>query len=143
MASIMAKVVVQKSDREGFYVGTAGDFRIDIERTENRSPKSIDLVLLGLGSCTIATIAHYLRRKGLPPDCVRVELAAEFDEKANLYKDFEVVLHASDALPPETRKVLAGIARSCRVHRTLTSAPQISIRLAEDREKAQEPAEAP
>ena len=128
----MAKVVLKKSDREGFYVGTAGDFKLDIERTENRSPKSIDLVLMGLGTCIIATLAHYLRRKGLPPDCVSVELSAEFDEKANMYKDFNVVLHVADEIPPETRKVIAGIARNCRVHRTLESAPHISIKLAEE-----------
>lgn len=128
----MAKVVLRRSDREGFYVGTAGDFKLDIERTENRSPKSIDLVLMGLGTCTIATLAHYLRRKQLPPDSVSIELSAEYDEKTNMYKDFSVVLHVADEIPPETRKVIAGIARNCRVHRTLESAPQISIKLAED-----------
>ena len=127
----MAKVVVRKSDVEGFYVGTAGEFKVDIERTENRSPKSIDLVLLGLGSCTISTIAHYLRRKGLPPDCVDVEVAAEFDEHTGAYRDFVVKLHISDAIPSDTRKTIAGIAKTCRIHRTLTGAQDIAVELGE------------
>lgn len=126
----MPKVLVRKSDVEGFYTGTAGDFRIEIERTENRSPRSIDLVLLGLGSCTISTIAHYLRRKGLPSDCVDVELSAEFDEKTGAYADLKVSLHIADDIPVELRKVIAGIARTCRIHRTLLSAPQIAVELA-------------
>ncbi|MPZ46100.1 MAG: hypothetical protein GEV05_22490 [Betaproteobacteria bacterium] len=127
----MAKVVVRKSEAEGFYTGTAGDFKIEIERGEIRSPRSIDLVLLGLGSCTIATIAHYLRRKGLPADAVDVELAAHFDEKTGAYGDFSVRLHVVDSIPPETRKVIAGIAKTCRIHRTLESALRISTELAE------------
>jgi uncharacterized OsmC-like protein len=127
----MAKVVVRKSDVEGFYLGTAGEFNVDIERTENRSPKSIDLVLLGLGSCTISTIAHYLRRKGLPPDCVDVELAAEFDEQTGAYKDFVVKLHVGESIPADTRRIIAGIAKTCRIHRTLTSAQDIAIELAD------------
>lgn len=126
----MATVSVRKSDLEGFYTGTAGEFRIEIERAENRSPRSIDLVLLGLGSCTIGTIAHYLRRKGLPSDCVDVELSAQFDEKTGAYADLKVSLHISDDIPAETRKVIAGIARTCRIHRTLQSAPQIAVEIA-------------
>ena len=127
----MAKVVVKKSEVEGFYTGTAGEFSIQIERTQNRSPRSIDLVLLGLGSCTISTIAHYLRRKGLPPDTVDVELAAEFDEKTGAYRDFTVKLHFSDDISAETRNIVATIAKSCRIHRTLERAPHISVEIAE------------
>ncbi len=127
----MTKVVVRKSAKEGFYEGEAGEFRISIDRTQNRSPRSIDLVLLGLGACTIGTIGHYLNRKGFPADSVDVELAAEFDEKEGLYRNFKVVLKVDERIPPDIRKVLAGIAKSCRVHKTLQSTPQIAIELAE------------
>jgi uncharacterized OsmC-like protein len=127
----VAKVVVRKSDERGCYVGEAGDFKVDIELTENKSPRSIDLVLLGLGSCTISTIAHYLRRKGIPPDCVDVELSAELDEKANTYREFRIMLYIADGIPPEMRKIIATIAKSCRVHRTLATAPHIAVEVAE------------
>lgn len=128
----MTKVVVRKSEQEGIYSGEAGEFRISIDRTQNRSPRSIDLVLLGLGACTISTVGHYLNRKGLPPDSVEVELSADFEEKEGLYKNLKVVLKVDDSIPPEIRKVVAGIARSCRIHRTLEAAPHISIELAEN-----------
>ena len=130
------KVVVKKSDVDGFYTGTAGEFSIQIERTQTRSPRSIDLVLLGLGSCTISTVAHYLKRKGLPPDAVDVELAAEFDEQSGAYRDFSVKLHIAEGVPEETRKIIAGIAKTCRIHRTLESASHITVGIAESSEQS-------
>lgn len=123
----MAKVTVRKSDVEGFYVGTAGDFRVNIDKTEKKSLRSIDFVLLGLGACTIGTVGHYLQRKGLPSDCVDVELSADFDQQANVYKDFIVTLHIANEISAEIRKTIANIAKTCRVHRTLASGPQISV----------------
>lgn len=128
----MTKVVVRKTEEEGIYSGEAGEFRISIDRTQNRSPRSIDLVLLGLGACTISTVGHYLNRKGLPPDSVEVELSADFEEKEGIYKNLKVLLKVDDRIPPEIRKVVAGIARNCRIHRTLEAAPHISIELAEN-----------
>lgn len=127
----MAKVTIKKSDIEGFYSGTAGEFRINIDRTGNNSPRSIDLVLLGLGTCTISTVAHYLRRKGLTENNLAVELSADLDEKGNLYKNLAVILRVDDQIPPEIRKVIASVARNCRIHRTLESSPHVAIELAE------------
>ena len=127
----MAKVTIKKSDIEGFYSGAAGEFRINIDRTGNNSPRSVDLVLLGLGACTISTVAHYLRRKGLTEDNLAVELSADLDEKGNLYKNLAVILRVDDQIPREIRKVIAGVARNCRIHRTLESSPHVAIELAE------------
>jgi putative redox protein len=127
----MAKVTIKKSDIEGFYSGAAGEFRINIDRTGNNSPRSIDLVLLGLGACTISTVAHYLRRKRLPQDNLAVELSADLDEKGNIYKNLTVLLRVDDQIPQEIRKVLVGVAKTCRIHRTLESRPHVAIELAE------------
>ncbi len=127
----MAKVTVKKSDIEGFYSGAAGEFRINIDRTGNNVPRSIDLMLLGLGVCTISTVAHYMHRKGLPQDNLAVELSADLDEKGNLYKNLTVLLRVDDRIPREIRKVLASVAKTCRIHRTLASCPHVAIELAE------------
>lgn len=123
----MAKVRVAKGDVEGFYTGTAGEFRITIERTGNKVPRSIDLVLLGLGTCTISTVATFMERKGWPTDALAVELAAEYDDKAGHYKDFSVVLHAGEAVTAEMRKVLLAVAKSCRIHKTLDARPHVAV----------------
>jgi uncharacterized OsmC-like protein len=123
----MAKVTVTKGDAEGFYTGTAGEFKISIERTGNKVPRSIDLVLLGLGTCTISTVATFMERKEWPSGELAVELSAEFDDKAGCYKDISVVLHTGERVTPEMRKVLLAVAKSCRIHKTLDARPQMSV----------------
>lgn len=126
----MAKVKIRKADVEGYYTGTAGEFTVNIERTGNNVPRSIDLVLLGLGTCTISTVSHYLTRKQLPVENLAVELSAEYDEKAGHYKDFSVVLSLDEDVPDELRKVIAGVAKTCKIHRTLDARPEIAIQVA-------------
>lgn len=127
----MAKVIIKKSDIEGFYSGAAGEFRIDIDRTGNHAPRSIDLMLLGLGACTISTVAHYMRRKGLTQDNLAVELSADLDEEGNLYKNLTVILRIDDQIPQEIRKVIVNVAKNCRIHRTLENRPHVAVELAE------------
>lgn len=123
----MAKVTIRRGDVEGFYTGAAGEFRISIERTGNKIPRSIDLVLLGLGTCTISTVASFMERKQWPTDALAVELSAEFDEKAGHYKDFSVALHVGEAVLPDMRKVLLNVAKTCRIHKTLDARPQVQM----------------
>ena len=123
----MADVTITKHGAEASYSGEAGDFRITIDRAGKREPRSIDLVLLGLGSCTISTVAHYLERKGLSTHALAVELSADFDEKQGCYVDFRLKLKIDDALPAEMHKTLAAVAKTCRIHKTLAATPQMSI----------------
>jgi uncharacterized OsmC-like protein len=123
----MAKVMIRKGDVDGYYCGTAGEFRVSIERGGNNVPRSIDLVLLGLGTCTISTVSHYLTRKGLPVENLAVELTAESDEKEGLYRNFAVVLRLDDQIPPEMHKIVASVAKTCKIHRTLDARPHVAI----------------
>ncbi|MBI3434240.1 MAG: OsmC family protein [Proteobacteria bacterium] len=127
----MAKVTVATSEDADRLIGTAEDFHVSIERGERHAPRSIELVLLGLGSCTLGTIQHYLRRKNLPVDGLSVEVASELDEKENRYGPIKVVLGFSDAISDEQRVVLLGIARTCRIHRTFENMQKVAIELKE------------
>ena len=126
----MADVTITKLGAEPYYSGEAGDFRMTIDRAGKREPRSIDLLLLGLGTCTISTVAHYLERKGLPSNTLAVELSADFDEKQGCYVDFTVKLKIDEALPAEMHKTLAAVAKTCRIHKTLAATPQISVEVA-------------
>lgn len=126
----MAKVLVRKSDLDDLYVASADDFQIMIERGEKRAPRSVDLLLFGLGACTISTVAHYMSRKSLPLDNLAVELSADLDEKDNFYSGLTVKLQVDDRIPPETRTIILSIAKNCRIHRTLERSPHISLELA-------------
>jgi uncharacterized OsmC-like protein len=126
----VADVTITRQGAEACYTGEAGNFRITIDRAGKREPRSIDLVLLGLGTCTISTVSHYLERKGLSSRTLGVELSADFDEKQGCYVDFRMKLKIDDALPADLHKTLAAVARTCRIHKTLASTPQISVEVA-------------
>src|SRR5688572_6675858 len=109
----VADVTITREGAEACYTGEAGNFRITIDRAGKREPRSIDLVLLGLGTCTISTVAHYLERKGLSSRTLAVELSAGFDDEHGRYKDFSVKLKVDESLPPEMHKTLASVAKTC------------------------------
>ena len=126
----MAKVTVKRSQREGFLDGIAGNFEIAIDRGETSSPRSIELVLLGLGSCTISTVQNYLVRKGMPVDGLAVEVTSELNAATNAYGDFKISLTLDERFTPAEREIILGIAKSCRIHKTLTSGLEIALALA-------------
>lgn len=112
----MAKVLVRKSDLDDVFLASAEEFHVRIERGEKHAPRSVDLLLFGLGACTISTIAHYMGRKELPLDNLAVELSADLDDKQNFYSDMAIKLQVDQRIPPETRKVILSIAKNCRIH---------------------------
>ena len=126
----MATVTVTRSQREGFLDGRAGNFEVAIDRGEVSSPRSIELVMLGLGACTIATVQHYMNRKGMPVSGLSVEVTSELDKVANSYGEFKIALSVGDDFTEAERQVLLSIAKSCRIHKTLTSQLGIDIALA-------------
>lgn len=131
MGKEMTKVFIRKSALDDQYVAEAGDFSIIIERGEKRAPRSVDLLLFGLGACTISTVAHYMQRKGLPTDNLAIELSADLDEKENFYDRLKMTLRFDEMISQEARNVIRGIAKNCRIHRTLERRPPIEIEVAE------------
>ena len=126
----MASVAVTLSEKKGFLDGRAGDFEVAIDRGEVSAPRSIELVMLGLGACTVATVQHYMNRKGMPVAGLGVEVSAELNKATNSYGDFRISLSLGDNFTESERQVLLGIARTCRIHKTLTSDLDIDIALA-------------
>jgi putative redox protein len=125
----MATVAVTLSEKEGFLDGRAGDFEVAIDRGEVNAPRSIELVMLGLGACTVATVQHYMNRKGMPVSGLGVEVSAELDTATNAYGDFKISLSVGDRFTDAERQILLSIAKSCRIHKTLTSDLDIDIAL--------------
>ncbi len=124
------KVLIRKSDVDGEFAARVGDFAITIERGERHVPGSVDLLLLGLGACTISTISHYMRRKDIPMENLAIELSADFNEKENFYDRMHMTLNFDERVPLETRNVIRAIAKNCRIHRTLERNPLIEIETA-------------
>ena len=123
----MSNVIIKRSESENQYIARVGDFSITIERGETKAPRSVDLLLCGLGACTISTVAHYMQRKGLTTENLAIELSAHLDEKENAYDTLKVILHFDETVPEQARSVIRSIAKNCRIHRTLERHPQVEI----------------
>jgi putative redox protein len=127
----MPRIRFEAGSAESTFRGSADGFQVIVDRGEVGKPRSVDLLLLGLGSCTISTVNHYVRRKGLPIEQVAVVVAADLDEARNCYENIRVALLLGDAFSATDRKTLANVARTCRIHKTLVSQPEIAIEVGE------------
>ena len=125
-----ATVTLESNATGSQFIAIAGEFRLVLDRGEDTGPRSVELLLLALGSCTIGTLSTYMRRKGLPTDALRVELSGKLDPAANRYASIEMILHVDPAIPAEQRGILLAVAHSCRIHKTLEHRPNIRIDLA-------------
>ncbi len=125
-----ATVTLESDERGTQFVGTAGDFRVVLDREEGKGPRSVDLLLLALGSCTIGTLSTYMRRKQLPTAALRVTLSGTLLPSENRYGSVEITLCFDPAITAEQRNILLAVARSCRIHKTLEHCPNVRFELA-------------
>ncbi|MFT5181155.1 MAG: putative OsmC-like protein [Alphaproteobacteria bacterium] len=132
----MATVTLRGGDEPRQFIGDADGYQVVVDRGDIGKPRSIELFLLGLGTCTISTVDHFLRRKELPTDDLMVEVSSELDEVANAYGDIRIILHLSDAIPEDMQRIVRNVAKSCRIHKTITSAPEIEISAERERPAA-------
>jgi putative redox protein len=137
MAGTQVDVVL---DPEGFTTTiTAGDHEwLADEPVEvggaNLGPNPYELVLAGLGACTVITLQMYARRKKWPLDGAQVSLvhsrthAEDCDTcetETGMVDRIVRTITLEGALDAEQREKLMDIADRCPVHRMLTS--EISI----------------
>ena len=127
----MANIRFEAGPADSQFRGNADGFQVVVDRGEIGKPRSVDLLLLGLGSCTISTVNHYVRRKGLPIEEVAVEVSADLDEKRNCYENIRVELQLGESFSADDRKTLANVARTCRIHKTLVSTSDIAVEIAD------------
>lgn len=106
-------------------VTPAGSVPADMHAAQ--SLRSIEIVLLGLGMCTVATLRHYFERKGLPIEGLILDLSAELDEPENLYDRLRVELALPGAIPDSLHPIITNVARTCRIHKTLSRANAITV----------------
>lgn len=123
-------VVVENDGTNGVIAGTAGSGNtVILDRANGIGMSSGELLLMALASCTLGTLKEYLTSKDIDIGPLRVEAGCDFDESAQKYRDFEVVVKCSADTSDRVKTAMRNAAKTCRIHKTLHGGPNIAIEI--------------
>ena len=123
----VATVQVRPAAVENQYTATAGSYEINITPGSGLHPRSIDFLLLSLGTCIVGTVHNYMKRNGLRTDGLAIRLSCDLDEKANCYGDISAALELGEGLTEKQIFILSNVAKTCRIHKTLERKPAVKL----------------
>jgi uncharacterized OsmC-like protein len=96
------------------------------------APTPTELFVASLASCVAFYARRYLRRHGLPEAGLAVESGFALGAKPARVTDIELRLVLPEGFPEERRAALLAVAGSCTVHHSITAAPDIVLRIADE-----------
>lgn len=118
-----------------FEIGVRGH-RVTVDQPvdvggEDTAPTPTELFIASLASCVAFYARRYLARHHLPTSGLAVEAAYEMGSRPSRVSAVTLELQLPDGVPESRREALLAVASHCTVHNTLTSEPDVAIRLVE------------
>jgi uncharacterized OsmC-like protein len=98
---------------------------------QDTAPTPTELVIAGLASCVAFYARRYLARHHLPTEGLAVDAVYELGSRPGRVTAVDLEVHLPAGVPEARREPLLAVASHCTVHNTITSAPDIVVRLAE------------
>ena len=95
------------------------------------APTPTELFVAGLASCVAFYARRYLARHGLPTEGLAVDAAYEMGSRPARVAAVDLRLHVPAGVPESRREPLLAVASHCTVHTTLTTQPDVVVRLTE------------
>lgn len=99
---------------------------------EDSAPTPTELFVASLASCVAFYARRYLRRHDLDATGLAVEAGFVLATKPGRVTDIELRLTLPEGFPQDRRAALLAVAGHCTVHNSITSAPEILLRLADE-----------
>lgn len=122
----MGEVIVRSRTGSKQMSVQIGSTTIEVDRSEgNREIRSVDFLLAALGSCTLATLSHYMQRKGMESE-IKINVTSTREEGQDHYGSIAVLVDVGE-VDERTKMVLKSIGKTCTIHKTLHAHPEISI----------------
>ena len=92
-------------------------------------PTPTELFVAGLGSCVAFYARRYLRRHRLDESGLSVDVTYRMGSKPARVAEVDVRINLPEDFPPARREALLAVAGHCTVHNSITTAPEITVRL--------------
>ncbi len=124
-----SSVTLRSAGRGEVFLGSNGGWNFEFDPTNDAGPRSIDLLLFSLGTCTIAVVGRYMRQKGYATDKLEVVLSSDFDAASKRYGAITLDLRPGDDLTEAQKRSIRAVAGSCRIHNTLKNFVGINIEI--------------
>ncbi|SES45429.1 Uncharacterized OsmC-related protein [Pedococcus cremeus] len=134
-ASSATTVRVDHLSGDEFTIGVRGH-RLTVDQPvdaggRDTAPTPTELFVAGLASCVAFYARRYLARHGLPTEGLAVDAAYEMGSRPARVAAVDLRLHVPAGVPESRREPLLAVASHCTVHNTLTTQPDVVVRLTE------------
>ena len=101
--------------------------RSQADRSSGAAFRSGELVLGGLGTCTLDSVVTFARNTGLPIEGVTADVVAEEVTNPRRLDRIRVNINLPEDVPQRRLASLQRVAHSCKIHHTLTSSAQVEM----------------
>ena len=88
-----------------------------------------ELILSGIGACTMGTLLNFCENMKIPVEKFSVSVEGVRGTKPERIAEIRLRIEMTGDISEERRETLLRVAKGCRVHYTLTHAPEIHIDL--------------
>lgn len=92
------------------------------------APTPLELLSVSLSTCIALYVQRHCDELGLPSAGLAVEVNPVWRHDEHRIGRFDVTLHIPDTIEPDAHTAIKEVARTCPVHHTLSSAPDITLR---------------
>lgn len=122
-----SSVVLRPAGRPGAFIASNGSWSFEFDLNNEAGPRSIDLLLFSLGTCTIGTLTRYMEHKGLDPNTLEVTLSSDYEAANKQYGTISVNLRLTGDLTESQLRSIRAVASTCRIHNTLKNFPGVEL----------------
>lgn len=134
MATVVEPLVVARPERGARVVATVRGHRVETDQThagggDDSAAAPLELLSAALATCIALYVSRFCSARGFSADDVAVEVMPEFAQAPSRLARFDVRVSVPHAMPTHYRELVERVARTCPVHNTLMSAPDIDVQL--------------
>lgn len=134
MATAIEPRVVARPEGNARVVATVRGHRIETDQTpagggEDSAAGPLELVSVALATCVALYVSRFCAARGFPADDVAVEVLPEFAPAPSRLARFAVRVQLPATVPVHYREMVERVVRTCPVHNTLRSVPDIDVEL--------------